>query len=113
MRGELGADPVRRGRQASARGARVLSRPSPAGRAGPPGRAGLPRTPRWAAPVLFLLLLAAFAVGIWGSYREAFPGKGLYRITGIFEDRWGDTMILVKHDAVPGLMAEMSNMAFI
>ena len=70
------------------------------------------RTSRWAVPVLFVLLLAGFAAGIWGSYRELFPARGLYRVTGVFEDRWGETMILVKHEAVPGLMEEMDSMAF-
>ena len=72
----------------------------------------MPRTPRWAVPLLFVLLLAGFAAGIWGSYRAVFPGKGLYRVTGVFENRWGDTMILVRHDRVPGLMDEMTSMAF-
>jgi len=72
----------------------------------------LSKLPPWAVPVLFLILLAAFAAGIWVSYREAFPAKGLYRVTGVFESRHGETMILVKHDAVPGLMQEMSSMAF-
>ena len=70
------------------------------------------KPPPWAVPVLFLVLLAAFAAGIWGNYREAFPARGLYRVTGVFDSRWGETMILVKHDAVPGLMEEMSSMAF-
>jgi putative alpha-1,2-mannosidase len=69
------------------------------------------RIARWAVPVLFGLLLVAFAAGIWGSYRESFPGKGLYRVSGVFETRAGDTLILVKHDAVPGLMQEMGSMA--
>ncbi|HYB42042.1 MAG TPA: copper-binding protein [Candidatus Methylomirabilis sp.] len=63
-------------------------------------------------PILFAVLLAAFAAGIWGSYREIFPGRGLYRVTGVFEDRWGETAILVRHEAVPGLMEEMPSMAF-
>ncbi|HEV8436709.1 MAG TPA: copper-binding protein [Methylomirabilota bacterium] len=70
------------------------------------------RAPRWAVPLLFLVLLAGFAAGIWGSFREAFPGKGLYRVTGVFANRWGETMILVKHEAIPGLMDEMSSMSF-
>ena len=70
------------------------------------------RSSRWAAPLLFVLLLAGFAAGIWGSYREAYPGKGLVRIIGLFEGRGGDTLILVSHDAAPGLMDEMSRMAF-
>ena len=72
----------------------------------------MPRPGRWAVPALFVLLLAGFAAGIWGSYRAVFPGRGLYRVTGVLEARWGDTLILVKHDAVPGLMDEMTSMAF-
>jgi len=60
-----------------------------------------------------VILLAAFAAGIWGTYREAFPAKGLYRVTGVFETRAGETMILVRHDAVPGLMPEMRSMVFV
>ena len=64
-------------------------------------------------PLLFVVLLIGFAAGIWKSYRDVFPGRDLYRVTGVFEDRWGETMILVKHEAVPGLMEEMAFMAFI
>jgi hypothetical protein len=67
---------------------------------------------RWAVPLVFVLLLAGFAAGIWGSYREVYPGKGLLRVTGVFEGRGGDTLILVSHDAAPGVMDEMSKMAF-
>ncbi len=69
--------------------------------------------PRWAVPLLFAVLLVAFAAGIWGSYRAQYPGPGLYRVTGVFEGRSGDTMILVRHEAVPGLMEEMASMAFL
>lgn len=62
--------------------------------------------------MLFVVLLATFAAGIWSTYRANFPGKGLYRATGIYEGRSGETMILVKHDAVSGLMEEMNAMAF-
>jgi hypothetical protein len=58
-----------------------------------------------------LLLLAGFAAGIWGTYRAAFPGPGLYRVTGIFEARGGPTLLLVRHDKVPGFMDEMESMA--
>ena len=34
-------------------------------------------------------------------------------MTGIFVERAGDTMILVRHEAVPGLMDEMASMAFL
>ncbi len=54
------------------------------------------RPPRWAIPLLVVLLLAGFAAGIWGSYRAVFPAKGLYRVTGTFETRWGETMIQVN-----------------
>ncbi len=71
------------------------------------------RPPGWAVPVLFVILLAGFGAGIWGTYRDSFPARGLHRIAGVFESRLGDTMILVKHDGVPGLMPEMRSMAFV
>lgn len=58
-----------------------------------------------------MLLLAGFAAGIWGSYRATFPGRGLYRVTGVFEARGGPTLILIHHDKVPGFMDEMESMA--
>jgi hypothetical protein len=58
-------------------------------------------------------LLAAFAAGIWGSYRATFPSPGLYRVTGVFEARAGDALMIVRHDAVTGLMDEMQSMAFV
>ena len=70
------------------------------------------RSRRWAVPLVFVLLLAGFAAGIWGSYRDAYPGRGLFRVTGVFEGRGSDTLILVSHDAAPGVMDEMSKMAF-
>jgi hypothetical protein len=63
------------------------------------------------APVVVCLLIAGFAAGIWGSYRAAFPAKDLYRVTGVFQRRASDTLFLVQHDPVPGLMEEMSSMA--
>jgi hypothetical protein len=60
-----------------------------------------------------VILLAGFAAGIWGTYREAFPGKGLYRVTGVFEGRAAGNTILVKHETVPGLMPEMRSMVFV
>ena len=69
-------------------------------------------SPRWAVPVLVSLLALSFAAGIWGTFREVYPGKGLYRVTGVFEARGDDTLMLVTHDAAPGLMDEMSKMAF-
>ena len=58
-----------------------------------------------------MLLLAGFAAGIWGTYRAAFPGRGLYRVTGVFEARGGPTLILIRHDKVAGFMEEMESMA--
>src|SRR5262249_50472497 len=84
------------------------SAPEPGARSQP-----VSRTRPWAVPLLFMLLLAGFAAGIWGSYRGVFPAKGLYRVTGIFESRAGDTLVVVRHDAVPGLMEEMNSMAFV
>lgn len=73
----------------------------------------MPKAPRRAGPLLlFCLLLAGFAAGIWGSYRAIFPARGLYRVTGIVQSRAGDTLIVVKHESVPGLMEEMASMAF-
>ena len=89
----------RRGRSSSTRGAT------------PDVRRAVSRTTRWAAPLLFSVLLAGFAAGLSGSYREIFPAKGLHRITGIFQSRAGDTLILVGHDAVAGLMEEMPSIA--
>jgi hypothetical protein len=40
-----------------------------------------------------------------------FPARGLYRVTGVFEARSGETLMLVKHDVVPGFMDEMLSMA--
>jgi hypothetical protein len=67
---------------------------------------------RWVAPVLFSVLLAAFAAGIWGIYRSNFPGKGLYRAGGVYETRLTDVMVVVRHEKMPGLMDEMQAMVF-
>jgi hypothetical protein len=66
----------------------------------------------WVAPVLFSVLLTAFAAGIWGIYRSNFPGQGLYRASGVYETRFSDVMIVVKHERMPGLMDEMDSMVF-
>lgn len=66
----------------------------------------------WAVASLYVLLLAGFAVGIWASYRATFPGAGLYRVTGVVLERASDTLIVVSHERVPGLMEEMSAMVF-
>ena len=71
------------------------------------------RASRWAVPTLCAVLLAGFAAGIWGSYRDVFPARGLYRVTGIFEERGGETLIMLRHEAIPGLMDEMSSMALL
>jgi hypothetical protein len=57
------------------------------------------------------VLLVAFAAGIWGTYRAIFPAQGLHRVTGTFQARAGDTLMLVRHDPVAGLMDEMTSMA--
>ena len=68
---------------------------------------------RRAVPLLFFVLLViGFAAGIWGTWRAVYPGPGLHRITGVFEARAGDTLMVVNHDAAPGLMDEMRSMAF-
>jgi hypothetical protein len=70
-------------------------------------------TPRWVVPLLFfVLLMVGFAAGIWGTWRAIYPGPGLHRVTGVFEARAGDTLMIVNHDPAPGLMDEMVNMAF-
>lgn len=66
----------------------------------------------WVAPVLFTVLLAAFAVGIWGVYRAAFPGPGLHRVSGVYENRFTDLMISVRHERIPGVMDQMNSMVF-
>jgi len=71
----------------------------------------VPRSSRWIVPSLVCALLATFALGLWGTYRAAFPGKGLYRVSGVFHARASDTLFLVEHDPVPGLMDEMRSMA--
>jgi hypothetical protein len=65
---------------------------------------------RWIAPVLFAVLLAAFAAGIWGMYRANFPGQGLYRASGVFEARYADVMVIVRHEKLPGVMEQMDAM---
>jgi len=55
----------------------------------------------WVAPVLFVVLLVAFAAGIWGVYRAAYPGPGLHRVNGVYERRFTDLMISVRHEGIP------------
>ena len=64
----------------------------------------------WVAPLLFVVLLAAFAAGIWGAYRAAFPGQGLHRVSGVHENRLTDLMISVRHERIPGVMDEMKEL---
>lgn len=68
---------------------------------------------RWFVAVLYLLLLAGFGAGIWGSYRALYPARDLHRVTGMLEARVSETSILVRHEAVPGLMEAMPSMVFI
>ena len=67
---------------------------------------------RWKVWALFLVLLVGLGVGVWGTFRAVFPEKGVYRATGVYKDRWGETMILVQHEPVPGLMETMEMMSF-
>lgn len=78
---------------------------------------------RWKVWVLFLVLLAGLGVGIWGTLRALKPEPGglepgvmlepgSYRVTGVYKERWGETMILVQHGPVPGLMETMDFMSF-
>jgi hypothetical protein len=66
----------------------------------------------WVAPALFIVLLAAFAAGIWGVYRATFPGQGLHRVNGVYENRFTDVMISVRHEGIPGIMDPMNSMIF-
>lgn len=66
----------------------------------------------WKVWLLFLVLLVGLGAGIWGTLKAVMPEKGVYRVTGVFTERWGQTMILVKHDPVPGLMDSMDFMSF-
>jgi len=69
---------------------------------------------RRAVPLLFFsLLVIGFAAGLWGTWRAVYPGPGLHRITGVFQARAGDTLMIVTHEAAPGLMDEMRDMAFV
>jgi hypothetical protein len=70
------------------------------------------RSKPWLVPALYVLLLVTFAAGIWGSYRAVFPARNMYRATGVLVARPGDTMILVRHEAVSGLMDQMQSMLF-
>lgn len=70
------------------------------------------RAGSWKVWVLFLFLLVGLGVGIWGTLRAVMPEKGVYRVTGVYKDRWGETMILVRHEPVPGLMETMEFMSF-
>ena len=69
------------------------------------------RRPGWMVVALVVVALGAFGAGIWGTYRAMFPGGDLYRMTGVVEQLPGDGIVLVTHDAVSGLMGEMSSMA--
>ena len=66
---------------------------------------------RWLAVLCYMVLVGAFAASVWASYRAAFPGRGLYRVVGSFQARYGDTRILIRHESVPGLMDEMDLMS--
>ena len=69
------------------------------------------RSPRWFVPAVVLLALAVFGAGIRGTYRAMFPGQGLYRMVAVVEQAPRDGVVVVTHDAVSGLMGQMSSMA--
>ena len=46
------------------------------------------------------------------STGRAFPGKGLHRVSGVYENRLTDVMISVRHESIPGVMDEMQSMVF-
>ncbi len=60
---------------------------------------------------MVLLALAVFGAGIRGTYRAMFPGQGLYRMVAVVEQAPRDGVVVVTHDAVSGLMGQMSSMA--
>jgi hypothetical protein len=66
---------------------------------------------RWLAALLYLVLVSAFAAGVWASYRAAYPGRDLHRVVGSIQARYGDTRILIRHEPVPGLMDGMDLMS--
>jgi Copper binding periplasmic protein CusF len=61
--------------------------------------------------LFYLILVGAFAAGVWASYRAAFPERGLYRVVGSLQARHGEAGILIRHESVPGLMDEMDLMS--
>ncbi|MGH7334149.1 MAG: copper-binding protein [Candidatus Rokuibacteriota bacterium] len=63
---------------------------------------------RWLPAGLFVLLLAAFAVGLWGTVVR----PAAYEITGEVIARPAANLILIRHDPVEGLgMGAMELMA--
>ena len=68
------------------------------------------RSRSWVAPILFAVLLAAFAAGIWGMYRSNFPGQGLHRADGVYEAGYAVVMVDVRHEKHPWFMDQMDAM---
>ena len=67
-----------------------------------------PRRARWTLALLFAALLVLFAAGIWGTLLR----PPAYEVRGSFVARPAPTLILVRHDPVPGLdMGAMELMA--
>ncbi len=72
------------------------------------GEPHLTRAPRWVVGVLFSVLLAAFAAGIWGTILR----PAAYEVRGTLAARPASNLILVNHDPVEGLgMGSMELMA--
>jgi hypothetical protein len=66
------------------------------------------RRGRLLVTAMFVLLLAGWAIGIWATVLRG----TVQEVTGTFVARSGDTMILVRHDALPALrMQPMELMA--
>jgi hypothetical protein len=66
------------------------------------------RRTRWLLAALFVGLLAAFAVGLWGTILR----PAAYEVRGVVVARPAANMILIRHEAAPGLgMGAMELMA--
>ena len=88
-------------------GARTWTGPGTSAYLPPSGRLKL-RTSRWVVALLFVVLLAAFAAGIWGTILR----PAAYEVRGTILARPAANLILVKHEAVQGLgMGAMELMA--
>jgi hypothetical protein len=66
--------------------------------AGPEGERSARRA-RWALALLFVGLLAAFAIGLWGTLLR----PPAYEVRGVFVSRPSSDLILVRHEAIEPL----------